>query len=202
MNKKVTPVDAGKAKPVATAEAKQYKRDYAQKRFIVLMLAQHEPPSAIVTEVREKFGIELTRQMIAVYDPTKRSGRDLGKELRDLFFKERAAFLQTLENIPVSNKVVRMRLLNDAVFVFHEKGSYVAMAGLLEQAAKEVGDIFTNRREVTGKDGADIGVTVKHEPYVTKEQYSKMTPEERVEARNAVEVLYRIALSEGGERDE
>jgi hypothetical protein len=76
------------------------------------------------------------------------------------------------------------------------------MAGLLEQAAKEVGDIFTNRREVTGKDGADIGVTVKHEPYVTKEQYSKMTPEEREEARNAVEVLYRIALSEGGEPDE
>ncbi len=191
-----------KKKPVDSTQSTRKTRDYEQKCFIVELLACHQTPSYVVKEVRQRFGVELTRQMIEVYDPTKISGRKLGQELRDIFFAERALFVKELEHIGISLTAYRLRMLQVGAEDFFERRNYLGMAALLEQAAKDVGGVFTNRRELTGKEGGDIGVTVKHEPYVTKEQYSKMTPEERVEARNAVEVLYRIALSEGGEPDE
>ncbi len=37
-----------------------------------------------------------------------------------------------------------------------DQGNMVLAAQLLEQAAKEMGNAFTNRRELTGKDGKDL----------------------------------------------
>ena len=41
--------------------------------------------------------------------------------------------------------------------------NFVLAAEILKQAAKEVGDVYTNRREKTGKDGGPIQHTVRQQ---------------------------------------
>ena len=51
---------------------------------------------------------------------------------------------------------VRVQELARASRFFRDKGNFMAMADMLERIAKEVGNVHTNRREVTGKGGGAI----------------------------------------------
>ncbi|KCY24821.1 phage domain protein, partial [Acinetobacter baumannii 1042969-1197] len=52
------------------------------------------------------------------------------------------------------------------------KENPVIVPSLLEQAAKEVGGLYTNRKEITGKDGGPVQ-TVNSEIPVPMEDYLK-----------------------------
>ena len=51
---------------------------------------------------------------------------------------------------------VRVQELARASRFFRDKGNFMTMADMLERIAKEVGNVHTNRREVTGKGGGAI----------------------------------------------
>jgi hypothetical protein len=55
------------------------------KMFIVQSLACFETPQQVVEAVKQEYKIEITRQQVALYDPTKVAGRNLSKKLKDLF---------------------------------------------------------------------------------------------------------------------
>ena len=62
-----------------------------------------------------------------------------------------------MENqIPESNKAVRVQELAIAARHFKARGNYIAMANMLERIAKEMGNVYSNRREFTGKDRGPI----------------------------------------------
>lgn len=130
-----------------------------QKLFIVRSLAVFNTPQETVVLVKEEFNADVTRQQVETYDPTKRAGKDLSEEFRIEFEATRKDFLEKPENIPTANKSVRLKILNDLVYKNHKNQRVVR--GLLEQIAKEMGGLYTNRTEYTGKDGAPLNPPAK-----------------------------------------
>lgn len=126
------------------------------KLAIVQGLACFDTPSEVAAAVKEEFGITLTRQQVAGYDPTKASCKGMAKKLRAIFEETRKAFLADVSKVPIAQQAVRLRALQREFERAKGRGNTVLVAQLLEQAAKEVGGGFTNRRELTGADGGPI----------------------------------------------
>ena len=129
----------------------------AQKAFVVQRLACFDSPREVVEALREEHGVEIAPQTAEAYDPHKRAGATLSQKWRDLFEVTRKAFLEdAATHVPIANKTVRLREMQKAFFAIKGRGNWVGAMQVLEQVAKEVGGTFTNRREVTGKDGGPI----------------------------------------------
>ncbi|MEG2750076.1 MAG: DUF2280 domain-containing protein, partial [Acinetobacter sp.] len=64
----------------------------SEKIFIVRSLAQFMEPSLVVEAVKENFKIDVSRQQVECYDPTKTAGADLSQELVDLFHEARKKY--------------------------------------------------------------------------------------------------------------
>lgn len=124
------------------------------KIFIVRSLAQFNTPTETAQAVHQEYGVQITKQNCEKYDPTKRSGQDLSAELRKEFEATRQDFLDKPQNIPISNlsyrQARRQKVLEGA------GNNKMLIMSVLEQAAKDVGGVFTNRKEITGKDGKPL----------------------------------------------
>ncbi len=64
----------------------------------------------------------------------------------------RAAFLADAATIGIAHRAVRLRTLGRLADRAEAMGNLALAAEILEQAAKEVGNAFTNKREVAGDD--------------------------------------------------
>lgn len=126
------------------------------KRWIVQRLACFESLEEVQKALSAEFGISLTLQSIQHYDPGKFAGKDLAVHLVELFNSLRKEFLEKSERIPIANPAVRLARMERICQAAMARGNYVLAASMLEQAAKERGGSFTNRRELTGKDGGAI----------------------------------------------
>ncbi|MBM6453860.1 DUF2280 domain-containing protein, partial [Klebsiella pneumoniae] len=124
------------------------------KAAIVQMLACYDTPSQVVEAVQKDFGITITRQQVETHDPTKVSGKTLAKKWVDLFNRTRDRFLNEISDIPIANKAYRLRVLQRMSTTAEGMKNLGMTAQLLEQAAKEVGDAYSNKQkvELTGKD--------------------------------------------------
>jgi len=131
-----------------------------QKYFIVRSLAVFNTPQETVMLVKEEFGLEVSRQQVETYDPTKRAGKDLSTELKSEFEVARKEFLETPQNIPIANLSVRLQRLENQ-YQKHGKNRVAALS-ILKQAAEDMGGKYTNRQEITGKDGEALQTTVVH----------------------------------------
>lgn len=123
----------------------------AVKLFIVQRLAVFDTPTQVIAAVKETFELDVSKQQVYFYDPTV--GVKPSKKLCAEFKRTRRRFLKRTSDIPIANKAVRLQRLNRLQLLLEDKKNYPLAAQLLEQAAKEMGDAFTNRRELTGKDG-------------------------------------------------
>ncbi|MCE9797773.1 DUF2280 domain-containing protein [Citrobacter portucalensis] len=128
------------------------------KAFIVQSVACFDAPSQVVESVLKEFGIHITRQQVEQNDPTKVSGRGLAKKWVDLFHSTRARFQSDISDIPIANKAYRLRVLDRMTTKAEGMRNMALAASLMEQAAKECGDAYTNKLKVesTGADGGPI----------------------------------------------
>lgn len=124
--------------------------------FVVTSLAMFDTPSTVADAVKKDYGVEITRQAVECYDPTKKAGAKLAEKWKSLFDEARKAFIEDTATIAISHKAVRLRALQRMAEKAEDMRNLPLAAQLLEQAAKEVGGAFTNRREHTGKDGAPL----------------------------------------------
>lgn len=116
------------------------------KRHIVQALACFDTPTQVVESVKEEFGIEIGRQQVSQYDPTKVSGTKLAKKWRVLFEDTRKRFREEVAEIPIASRAFRLRAIA-RMATQAEKSRNIALAvQMIEQAAKEVGDVYVNRR--------------------------------------------------------
>lgn len=146
-----------KKAPVKKRPKKRDELTGEQKAFIVTALACYSTPLQVAKDFEDAFGIQLERQRVEYYDPTKRCSRTLGQRWITMFEEARAKFLKRIEDhIPGANKAVRLMRLERAVVHFERSGNYRAMAEMTERQAKEMGNVHSNRREFTGKDGGPI----------------------------------------------
>lgn len=144
------------------------------KAYIIQMLACYDTPSQVVEAVQKDFGIAITRQQVETHDPTKVSGKTLAKKWVDLFNRTRDRFLNEISDIPIANKAYRLRVLQRMSTTAENMKNIGMTAQLLEQAAKEVGEAYTNRQKVehTGANGGPIESTT-----LTKDEYKKARQE-------------------------
>jgi len=126
------------------------------KAFIVQSLACFDTPSQVVESVKKEFGLTITRQQVESHDPTKANGKGLAQKWVDMFNATRERFQNEISDIPIANKAYRLRTLNRMATSTEKMKNFVLTAQLIEQAAKEVGDAYTNRQKVehTSPDGS------------------------------------------------
>ena len=153
------------------------------KRFIVSLLAAYESPSEVIASVKEEFGIDVTRQQLQHYDPHTVAGKTLNQDLKDLFAASRAEFEES-EIIPLSITKVRLKYLSRYVHKLENMGNIGKAAELIEQIAKDEGGAFTNRREISGRDGKPIEM---HQ--VSVDDWKKKVEERRLQAAKTSELF-------------
>ncbi|WP_151744871.1 DUF2280 domain-containing protein [Acinetobacter calcoaceticus] len=139
------------------------------KIYIVQALACRDTPQEVVEQVKQEFGVDISRSQCECYDPTKYSGRNLSKKFVELFESTRVKFDEGLIDIPIANKYYRLKQYQRQL----DRTRNVKTAlKILEQAAKDIGGQFTNRQEITGKDGGPVQ-TVNSDVPVPMEEYLK-----------------------------
>ena len=126
------------------------------KAFIVQALACYDTPSQVVDEVQKEFKLKITRQQVESHDPTKASGKGLAEKWVELFKSTRTRFQTEITDIPIANKAYRLRALDRMMNKAESMRNMTLASSLIEQAAKEVGDAYTNRQKVehTSPDGS------------------------------------------------
>lgn len=121
------------------------------KEAVVTALACFDTPKQVRSAIQAEYGLDLSPQQIEAYDPNKSTGRNLSERLRKMFERTRRKFHEDLSDIPISNKAYRLRALARMYAQAESRGNLAMAASLLEQAAKECGDVFTNKQKIDGK---------------------------------------------------
>lgn len=116
------------------------------KAFIVQALACFDTPTLVSQNVKHEFNIDVTRQQVEQHDPTKRAGANLAAKWRTLFEDTRKRFREETAEIPIANRAYRLRALGRMAVKAENSKNMALTAQLLEQAAKEVGDVYVNRQ--------------------------------------------------------
>ncbi|WP_318369633.1 DUF2280 domain-containing protein [Enterobacter sp.] len=138
------------------------------KAFIVQSLACFDTPSQVVEAVKKEFGLTITRQQVESHDPTKANGKGLAQKWVDMFNGTRERFQNEISDIPIANKAYRLRALDRMATKTEGMKNFALASQLIEQAAKEVGDAYTNKHkfEHSGPNGGAIEtVTMNKDDY-------------------------------------
>lgn len=140
------------------------------KAFIVQALACFDTPTQVVEQVKQEFNLTVSIQQVSSYDPTKAIGKNLGQKWIDLFSDTRKRFQTEISEIPIANKAYRLRALNRMMAKAEGMKNMALAASLMEQAAKECGDAYTNRQkfEHSGPNGGPIESAT-----LTKDEYKQ-----------------------------
>ncbi len=138
------------------------------KAFIVQSLACYDTPAKVIELVKENFRVTVTRQQVSAYDPANAMAKSLSQKWVDLFNVTRTRFQTEITDIPIANKAYRLRTLDRMMNKAESMRNMALAATLIEQAAKECGDAYTNKQKVehTGKDGGPIESAT-----LTKDEY-------------------------------
>ena len=147
---------------------------------IVSMLACYRKSQTIIDHFRDEHQLELTHKQVGSYDPT-RSYFEAGDQWRDIFDAKRKDYLEGVAKVPIANQGFRLNLLHELAIKAIEDDKPALAAALLEQAAKEVGGVLTNQREMRVDD-------------VRKGRPEDMTAEER---RLAMVEIIRQVMEQG-----
>ncbi|CZV68131.1 MULTISPECIES: DUF2280 domain-containing protein [Enterobacter cloacae complex] len=143
------------------------------KAFIVQSLACFDTPSQVVELVKKEFGLSITRQQVESHDPTKANGRGLAQKWGDMFNATRERFQNEISDIPIANKAYRLRVLDRMATRAEGMKNLALTAEIIEQAAKECGDAYTNKHkfEHSGPNGGAIQtITMSKEEYKSARQ--------------------------------
>ena len=143
------------------------------KAFIVQSLACFDTPSQVVESVKKEFGLSITRQQVESHDPTKANGRGLAQKWADMFNATRERFQNEISDIPIANKAYRLRGLDRMATRAEGMKNLALTAEIIEQAAKECGDAYTNKHkfEHSGPNGGAIQtITMSKEEYKSARQ--------------------------------
>lgn len=105
------------------------------KIFIVQSLACMETPQQVADAVKQEFNIEIERQQVALYDPTKATGKNLSKKLKILFEKTREDFRNNVFDIPLANKSFR---INELQKMYDTTRNKVVKQNIIKQVKDEM----------------------------------------------------------------
>ena len=129
----------------------------AAKRFVVVELACFTAPTEVVKRVKERFNIDITLTGVQFYDPnTARGKQELGAKWRVLFEETRKRYSADLSTIPIAQQAWRLQQLLRQYRKLVKMGNVLGAAAILEQAAKETGGMYSNKRILVGANDAPL----------------------------------------------
>lgn len=123
------------------------------KRFVVQQLACFRSPTEVCDLVKEEFDLTITREQVRTYNPLQVT---VAPKWKALFAATRESFLAAQAEIGIAQLSYRLQELQEWYWHAKRKKNAGLAKEILEQAAKETGGGFTNRRELTGKDGKEL----------------------------------------------
>lgn len=98
--------------------------------------------------VKDDFGVETTIQQVRTYNPDHPKF-EAGEKWKPIFHAVRKAYLEDLSAIPIASQAFRLNALQKNYDRAIKIGNVVLANATLEQAAKEVGGVLTNARNVS-----------------------------------------------------
>lgn len=138
------------------------KLDDKHKTWLVIRWAAYGRGDEVRREFGEEFGFSPPAGVLRKYNLSGMSEdqcKKLGKhKWFDLFTRSRNEFEASIKDIPVANATYRVKRLDEMFHHYFDRKAFTAAAKMLEQAAKETGGAFTNRREVDGQIKHDLTV--------------------------------------------
>lgn len=137
----------------------------AQQIFIVQELARFARPTEVVEAVKERFGIEVSRQQVWNYTP---DSPEVAQRWVELYQATREQFIKDTASIGITHLAFRLRKLQELLYRAMDMRNYALAASILEQAAKDAGGAFTNKREVGGMGGGPVPLSVQLEESIAK----------------------------------
>ena len=119
------------------------------KAFIVYGFANFMTPQEIIGAVKKEFDIDVTSPQVSFYNPnTINANKELGQRWRDLFEEYRQIAIEETQELWIAHKPQRLKKLQSD---FEKSKNPKLRLEILEQAAKEVGEVFTNKQTVNSK---------------------------------------------------
>lgn len=118
-----------------------------QQLFLIRELASFTGPSVAAALFKDEYGLKITRQAVQHYNAPR--SPKLDAELAAAFWKIREDVLSGATKIGIANKTARLRRLERLADQAEEQGALSLCADITKQAAQEVGEVFTNKRQVT-----------------------------------------------------
>jgi len=109
-------------------------------------MAQFCGPAEAAKIVSDEYGVTIDRRTAWKYDASKK-GCSISARYRRLFQEIRDRWLNDMAAIPIAQQGHRLRLLDRLATRLEDQGDYGGALRAIEQAAKEVGGIFTNERK-------------------------------------------------------
>lgn len=124
----------------------------------VELFAQFYALADVHKAVFDEFGVEVDKTTLNRYNPeTVQGSKELNPHLKGYFATAREAFLTDRKSIGISHKSFRLRELM-RMYSTTPDNNRPLKASLLEQAAKEAGDHYSNRREISGPHGKPVEI--------------------------------------------
>jgi hypothetical protein len=148
-----------------------------QKREIVEALACFSTPAQIIAYFQSEYGLILEHVQVGRYDPT-RPYYAAGDKWREIFEARRKGYLEDVAAVPVASQAYRLNLLQEGIDAAKKARNWPLVAQLAEQAAKEVGGVLTNQRDVRIDD-------------TRRQRAADLTPEDR---KMAITEIIRQAM--------
>jgi hypothetical protein len=119
------------------------------KTFIVQSLACYAQPSQVAEAVKAEFDVIVDRRQVQYYHPERGgAGKRLPEQWRNLFAETRRRYDSDIASIPITKQSYRLSRLQRMSEKAEDLGNLPLAADLLEQAAKDRGGVFTNRRKL------------------------------------------------------
>ncbi len=155
------------------------KLDETHRTWLVTRWAAFARPLELLRDFTEEFGFTITASLARKYDlsgldEAAAKKRGMAKWL-PLFTETRETFRASVQDIPIANAAYRVRKLDEMFDIAFEKKNWKTAAQLLEQAAKETGGMFTNKREIDG--------TMKHTVEEVPDEIKAVSLAERLRAQ-------------------
>lgn len=141
-----TPARPKLAKPRTTSGC----LDEQTRAEIVTRLAMFDTVRSISADLKER-GIDVSSQAISGYNPLN-AKPGLAQKWVELFHQTREDFLREIAAEPIANRAWRLRRLTEDYYRARggAEPDLETARKILEQAAKEVGNVFTNISKVQG----------------------------------------------------
>lgn len=130
------------------------KLDETHRTWLVTRWAMFGRATEILADFRKEFGFDCKPDVARKYnlagmDDATAKKRGVTKWM-PLFKETREAFRASVQDIPIANAAYRVKKLDEMFDIAFSKKNYKSAAQLLEQAAKETGGMYTNKREIDG----------------------------------------------------